>query len=744
MTDRARAAERIARLRKSIDEHNRRYYVENAPTISDREFDALMEELARLEREFPELDDPDSPTHRVGGEPLAAFRTVAHAVPMLSLQNTYSEDEVRDFDRRTRNALGIEGEIAYVVELKIDGVAIALHYRDGRFVLGLTRGDGFSGDDVTANLRTIRGLPLRLRDGAGAAIAPAPAPSSTPAPAPAPSPVPAPPPAPPSPPPLLEVRGEVFLPRPAFDAINAARKEADQESFRNPRNAAAGTLKLLDPRQVAGRRLALYLYQWVGARDHGVSTHAEGLDRLASWGLPVNPHRRVAQGIDEALSIFREWQTRRRELDYDIDGMVLKVADLAAQERLGTTSKSPRWGIAFKFETSQARTRVVRIDWQVGRTGAVTPVAKLEPVTLLGTVIQSATLHNADEIERLGLRPGDLVTIEKGGEVIPKVTAVHAEARTGAEELVALPDRCPVCRETLEREPGEVAIRCVNEFCPAQRKRRILHFGSRGALDIQGLGEALVDQLVDRGMIQEPADLYQLNAGELASLERMGAKSAATLLAQLEASKTRPLERLVFALGIRHVGAQAARILARSYRSLEALSRANRDELAALEGIGPVIGESVERFFHRPETSRLLERLQAAGFAPEAPLPPPASAQARSLAGLTFVLTGTLSRWSREQAKDAIEAQGGRVASSMSAKTSFVVAGADPGTKLAKARALGVRVLEEEAFGRLLADGPASVKQDPCEPVRQARAWRNRLSFPGTGIDSIAGQQRSP
>jgi len=675
VTERTRAAQRIEELRRLIHEHNRHYYVENTPLISDREFDALMAELAELERAFPEFDQPHSPTHRVGGEPLPEFRTVPHQAAMLSLQNTYAEEEVREFDARARKLLGTDAELPYVVELKIDGVAVALRYRQGAFDLGLTRGDGFAGDDVTANLRTIRSLPLVLS-------------GTDPR------------------PPEVEVRGEVYFPRQAFLTLNAARESAGERPFANPRNAAAGTLKLLDPRLVAARPLSLFVHQWLEAPRWGVRTHGEALERMRAWGLPINPHVRSVAGIEAVLAVLREWQERRRELDYDTDGMVLKVADLAAQERLGATDKAPRWGIAFKFETSRALTRIVRVDWQVGRTGAVTPVAKLEPVTLLGTTIQSATLHNADEVERLGAMLHDTVTIEKGGEIIPKVTRVHPEARTGDEQPIRVPENCPVCGEKLERESAEVAIRCVNEYCPAQRKRRLLHFGSRGALDIEGLGDALVDQLVDRGLVEGPADLYRLTAAQLSGLDRMGQRSAENLLAMLAASKTRPLERLVFAFGIRHVGTHAARILAQAYGSLEALAQAEREELAAIHEIGPVIAESVERYFRRPETARFLARLMEAGFAPQAP---PREERDRGLAGRVLVLTGTLPHWSREQAKREIEAHGGRVTASVSAKTDYVVAGENPGTKLAQARRLGIPVLDEEGLRRLLsgaAGGP--------------------------------------
>jgi DNA ligase (NAD+) len=668
--DRAQAAERVTELRRLIRHHSRLYYVDSRPEISDREFDALLAELEALEREFPELDDPQSPTHRVGGEPLEGFRTVRHPVPMLSLQNTYSEEEVREFDARLHRWLEVEPPIAYVLELKIDGVAVALRYRGGAFDLGVTRGDGTRGDDITQNLRTVRSLPLTLDTGS------APLPEE------------------------IEVRGEVYFPRRAFEALNAARRDAGEKPFANPRNAAAGTLKLLDPREVAPRPLALFVYQWVGAPAAGLRTHAEALARLGQLGLPVNPHAARVTGIDEALVAIRAWETRRRDLDYDTDGVVLKLDDLAWHERLGATSKAPRWGIAYKFETTEAVTRVREIRVQVGRTGAVTPVAELEPVQLGGTVVKRATLHNADEIRRLDVRVGDWVTLEKGGEIIPKVTGVLAERRAGNEPEFLFPPACPVCGDPLERAEEEVAIRCVNEHCPAQLKRRLLHYAARGAMEIDGLGASIVDQLVDRDLVRDFADLYRLAPETLAGLERMGEISARKLVAAIDGSRRRPPARLLFALGIRHVGAFAARVLAGAYPTIEALAAAGEEALAALEGVGPVIAAAVHRYFARPETTRLLERLSAVGVSPAAE---ETSAAHGPLAGLTFVLTGALPGMTREEARRRIEDRGGRVAGSVSARTDFLVAGEKPGTKLENAHALGVRVLDETGLRDLLA-----------------------------------------
>lgn len=676
------AARRIDELRRLIRHHNRRYYVDQAPEISDREFDRLLAELEALERAHPQLDHPDSPTHRVGGEPLKEFRTVAHATPMLSLANTYTEDEVRDFDARAQRLLERETPLAYVIELKIDGVAVALHYRAGRFVLGVTRGDGVAGDDVTANLRTVRGLPLVLE------------------------------PAPQAPAPDLEVRGEVYFPRDAFARLNAARERDGERAFANPRNAAAGTLKLLDPALAARRPLALFLYQLMDARRLQIAEQSSALARLRALGLPVNPHSRRVTGVDEALAAFPQFEQLRATLDYDTDGVVLKVDDLACQEQLGTTGKAPRWGIAFKFETQQARTRIREIVWQVGRTGSVTPVALFEPVQILGTTVQRATLHNADAIARLDVRVGDWVTIEKGGEVIPKVTGVCAELRTGSEAAVALPAQCPACGDALERGEGESAIRCVNEHCPAQLKRRLLHFAARGALDVEELGETYVEQLVDQGLVRDVADLYGL---DLATIERLatgpplrlklkGSASANVkkILDALAASRRPPLSRLLFGLGIRHVGAHAARQLALAHPSLEELAAAEADDLAAIDGIGPVIAAAVHRYFERPETQQLLARLRAAGMDPQ-PETPAADAAQGSLAALTFVLTGTLPTLTRDAARQRIVEHGGRVTAAVSPRTDYVLAGADAGVKLAQAERLGIPVIDENGLRELIA-----------------------------------------
>jgi DNA ligase (NAD+) len=699
----ATARFRVNELRHEIARHDRLYYLEAAPDIPDRDYDRLVAELSNLERAFPALDDPNSPTHRVGGAPLSGFRSVPHLHPMLSLGNTYTQAEVREFDVRVRRVLGREekepavlkiGPVAYGVELKIDGVGIALRYEEGRFALGLTRGDGTTGDDATANLRTVRGLPLLLAE-----------------------------------PRTLEVRGEVYIPHSDFLAWNRRREAAGEKILANPRNACAGTLKLLDPREVARRPLRLFCYALVDARAQGLATHHETMALLRRLGLPVEPHFACVADIDEAIAVCDTWEMKRHELDYGTDGMVLKVDRLDWQEQLGATAKAPRWGIAYKFETQEVETRVREIRVQVGRTGAVTPVAELDPVELLGTVVKRATLHNADEIERLGLRIGDWVVIAKGGEIIPKVLRVLEDRRCGEETLFTFPTACPACGEPLTRSKDEVAIRCENEFCPARRKEQILHFSARGAMDIQGMGESLVDQLVDGGLVEDAADLFAIDAARLAGLERMGEKSAENLFRSIEAARRRPLHRFLFGLGIRHVGATAARLLARAFGTVDALRAATAEEIAAVPGMGEIIAAEVAGYFSRPETARLLSRFEAAGVIPETePMRTPRRAGGRSdapgkragvdagnLAGKTFVLTGTLQGWSREEARDVIEARGGRVSSSVSKKTSFVLAGTEPGSKLDKARELGVIVLDEAAFRALLATGS---NHGPEAPVR--------------------------
>jgi DNA ligase (NAD+) len=653
--DEKTAEKRILELRKQLEYHNRRYYVDNDPEISDRQFDELLRELAGLEVIFPQFDDANSPTRRVGGQPLVGFETVPHTVPMLSLQNTYEIDEVREFDGRVRKLLGRDEAVPYVAELKIDGVAIALHYRKGAFVQGLTRGDGRSGDDVTGNLRTIRSLPLSLAE-----------------------------------PIDVEIRGEIYFPKQAFAALNDKREKAGEKRFANPRNAAAGALKLLDPSKVAQRPLSLFAYHLLGSIPAEVSTQAQVLAYLSHLGLPVNPFNQRVENVEALIALFSDWDSKRGDLDYETDGMVIKVDPLAWHDRLGATSKSPRWGIAYKFETERAETKVLAITVQVGRTGAITPVADLEPVDLLGTVVKRATLHNADEIKRLDIRVGDTVLIEKGGEIIPKVTTVLTEKRSGNEKKYRFPQRCPACKQPVDREEGEVAVRCGNEHCPAQVKRQIFHFAARGAMNIDGLGSSLVDQLVDTQLIKGIADLYSLTAEPLAELERMGETSARNFVDAIEKSKSQSLERLIFGLGIRHVGINAARNLAREFGSLDKLQVAEVETLAELNEIGPILAESIYRYFRTPATKTLLAKLIKAGLTlSQSDLTP----QGDSLAGLIFVITGTLSGVSRNEAKEMIQNEGGRVTGSVSKKTNYLLAGAEAGSKLHKATDLGVAVI---------------------------------------------------
>jgi DNA ligase (NAD+) len=627
-----------------------------------------MEELARLEGEHPDLVAPDSPTRRVAGEPTEGFLSVAHAVPMLSLDNTYSPDELRAFDERVRSRLPGE-RVEYVVELKLDGVSVSLTYEGGALARGATRGDGLVGDDVTANLKTIRSIPLRLSGRApGGAV---------------------------------EVRGEVYMPRDGFEALNRERKREGSQPFANPRNAAAGSLKLLDPTAVRARPLDALFYQLVGARDTGIETHAQALDAMRSMGVRVIPEAAVAEDVEAAIEECSGWQERRRGLPFDVDGMVVKVNALEQEERLGATGKSPRWAIAYKFPAELATTIVRDIVVQVGRTGKLTPVAVLDPVPVSGSIVSRATLHNQDEVDRLDVRVGDTVLIEKGGEVIPKVVKVVLSERRGRPRRFRMPRKCPVCGEPVAKPEGEVDHRCENVRCPAQVKRGILHFASRGAMDIEGLGQALVDQLVDGGLVSDYGDLYALEAGDLAALPRMGEKSAANLLKGLEKSRERPFPRVLFALGIRHVGSRVAEVLAERFPSMEALQRASVEDLAEVAEVGPVIAGSVRAFLDSSENRRVIGKLAEAGLPTKAKRARKPVRRSR-LAGKTVGLTGALERMTREEARGAITRAGGRVTGSVSSKTDLVVAGRDPGSKYDRALELGLRIINEGELMRLL------------------------------------------
>lgn len=683
-------AQHLEELRDRIRYHEERYYVLDDPEISDAEFDRLVTELQELEATHPELITPDSPTQRVAGRPVDRFETVEHAAAMLSLDNAYSEEELRAFDERVRKGLGLDGPanpVGYVAELKIDGLSIAATYENGRLVRGVTRGDGIRGEDVTSNIRAIRAIPLRLKDTQTG---------------------------------RLEIRGEVYLPRRRFDEINREREDAGEPAFANPRNAAAGTIRNLDPALVSHRGLSAYMYQAVtsgpsaegGGRAHvldELDSHEDMLRQLRLWGLPIESHWQACGNIDEVIAFCDAWGDKRRSLGFDTDGAVVKVSGARNRQQLGSTSKFPRWAIAFKYPAEQATTRLLSIEVNVGRTGAVTPYAVLEPVRLAGTTVQMATLHNAEEVARKDLRAGDMVLVEKGGDVIPKIVkAIVGQRRTGRAEPkpFVMPTTCPACTTRLERPEGEVVWRCPNVVCPAKIRRALQHFASRRAMDIEGLGESLIDQLVGKEMVDDFADLYALTAEDLEGLDRMGPKSAANVMDQLERSKSTELWRVLFGVGIRHVGERAAQVLARTLGSLDAVVAASEEDLEAIPDVGPVVAASVRTFFDEPGNKKLFDRLRAAKLnLADRSAPVGREGGVRDeLAGQTFVLTGTLASQSRDEAARAIQAHGGAVVSAVNKKTTYVVAGEKPGSKLAKAEALGVSVLTEEAFLELMSN----------------------------------------
>jgi DNA ligase (NAD+) len=671
-------AKRVDELRALIRHHEERYYVHDDPEISDAEFDALLNELKALEHAHPELQDPDSPTQRVGGRPAEGFDTVRHAAPMLSLDNAYSEDELREFHARLCRGLERpeDAVLPYVAELKIDGLSIALTYEKGRLVRGVTRGDGVQGEDVTPNIRVIRAVPLRLKGavpGSGSV------------------------------PDLVEVRGEVYLPRADFERINEERTAAGEPVFANPRNSAAGAVRTLDSAAVSRRGLRAFTYQIVmpGGARAPVATHAESLQLLASWGCPVEPHWKKCDGIDAVIAYTHEWREARRQLQFETDGVVIKLDDLTLRDELGTTAKFPRWAVACKFPAEQATTRLIRIDVNVGRTGAVTPFAVLEPVRLSGTTISMATLHNEQEVARKDIRDGDLVLIEKGGDIIPKVVKPLISERPDGTKPWKMPELCPFCQSRLVKPEEEVVWRCENASCPARIRRGLLHFASRHAMNIEGLGESLVDQLVTSGLVHDYADLYQLKADTLAALDRMGKKSAANLVAEIEKSRQAEIWRLLHGIGIRHVGEGGARALADAFHSIPALRAASVETLEAVPDIGPVVARSVRTFLDALPNADLLNRLADAGVRMEE-APTASGRKSTSLQGQTLVLTGTLESMSREQAAERIAEHGGKVAGSVSRNTTWLVAGKDPGTKLEKAKALKVPVLDEAGFLALI------------------------------------------
>ncbi len=658
---------RIQKLRKEIERCNRLYYGRNRPEISDAEFDRLLKELEKLEKQFPQHARPDSPTQRVGGSPQNEFKSVRHLVPMLSIDNTYSKEEVEAFDERVRKHLK-DKPYEYVLELKIDGVSLSLLYEKGRLHRAATRGDGQTGDDVTTNVKTIKEIPAVLKDEKRA-------------------------------PAQIELRGEVFLSHPNFRALNKEKEKLGEELFMNPRNAAAGSLKLLDPQTVAARGLR-FIAHGMGAHSGGdFKTQMELLQFFKRSGIPVSPYTKLCGDLKEVFRSCDHWQRERQKLDYDIDGLVLKINDLAAQKLLGATNKSPRWVIAYKFPAEKAKTKLLDISVQVGRTGVLTPVANLEPVFLAGTTVSRATLHNQDEIKRLDLKVGDWVLIEKSGEIIPQVIQVVKEKRTGKEKAFSMPMKCPACGSGVVREEGEVASRCVNSGCAAQLKARLLHFASRKAMDIEGLGDALADQLVDKKMVSDFTDIYTLKRGMLSGLERMGDKSATNLTAQIEHSKKKELSRFLFALGIRHVGVNAARILARRFGSMDKLIHAKKEDLETIDTIGEVMSDSIREFFRRRENLNIIDKLKKLGVNMKEPEEDRGSA---ALAGKTFVLTGILKNFSREEAAARILNLGGKVASSVSKKTDAVIVGEEPGSKLKEAERLGVPRLSEDEFKKIL------------------------------------------
>jgi DNA ligase (NAD+) len=647
------------KLREEIEHHNRMYYTDAAPEISDFEFDKLMKELTDIEAKYPGLKTADSPTQRVGGGPLKGFKSAAHSEPMMSLDNTYSADELREFDARVRK---ITEKITYTAEIKIDGLAVALTYRNGIFTTGATRGDGVKGDDATENIRTIKSLPLQIKDKNFDG---------------------------------MEARGEVYLSKKQFELINEQRENSDEPLFANPRNAAAGTLKMLDPEIVASRKLSLFVYTLIGAEKHGVKGQFEALEKLKELGFPVNDGYKKFSGMDAVIDYCNVMDEKRHALPYAVDGMVIKVDEFDKQKILGMTAKSPRWAIAYKFKAEQAKTRLNAITVQVGRVGALTPVAELEPVRLAGTVVKRATLHNEDEIARKDIRVGDIVIVEKAGEIIPEVVGVDIGARTGKEKKFKMPSVCPVCGSEAAREIGQAITRCINVKCPAQLEGRIIHFGGRDAMDIEGMGPAIVEQLLRNKMIKDYGDIYSLTIFDVANMDRMGQKSADNLLEGIEKSKKQDLENLVFALGIRNVGAQTAAVLSENYDSLDALASAPLEELTKTDGVGAVVAGDITDFFRRKENKEVVEKLRKAGVNMKRLKK---NSGKNILAGKIFVFTGEMSKYSRGEAGNIVKSLGGRVTSTVGRDVSYVVVGNEPGSKYYKAVKRGIKTINEKEF----------------------------------------------
>jgi DNA ligase (NAD+) len=660
---------KIEALREKIRHHEYLYYVVDNPEISDLEFDKLMRQLKDLEAEHPELVTADSPTQRVGGKPREGFVKVPHSSPMLSLDNTYSEEELRDWERRV-NELSGRSEVDYVCELKLDGMSLALVYEDGKLVRGITRGDGSVGEDVTLNVRTVRSVPLSIPKEklkkAGIPVD-------------------------------FEVRGELLMPTASFKKINEERERNGLPTFANPRNFTAGTVRQLDSNVTAERRLDYFPYILLQNGRTYFDHHSKTLAALDAVGFKVNPNHKLVRSMDEAWAFIQRWEAKRDSLPYEIDGIVIKVDRTSLQDELGFTGKAPRWAIAYKYAARGAVTKLENVRWQVGRTGKLTPVAELAPVAIGGTTVRNATLHNMDEIERLGVKIGDWVRVERGGDVIPKVVEVDKEHPRGKREIEA-PERCPVCGTKVVRTEGEVDYRCVNANCPAKLRETILHFASRGVMNIDGMGDALVNQLTERGLVKNVADIYKLTKDDLLSLERMGDKSAQNILDEIEASKKLPLERVIYGLGIRMVGERTAQFLAEHFGSMEALESAGVEELQDVNEVGPRIAESIVEFFSIAANRKLVGRLREAGLT----LTGQKKQRGTKLAGKTFVLTGTLAHFTRDEAKKMIEDAGGKVTGSVSKKTDYVVAGADAGSKLDKARELGVHVIDEKEMQRIV------------------------------------------
>jgi DNA ligase (NAD+) len=660
------AEKRADKLRELINYHNRRYYVLDSPEISDAEYDRLMRELIEIEERFPRLVTDDSPTQRVGAPPLDKFEIVTHGLPMLSLSNVTTEAELLEFDDRVRRMLGTDGEIEYVGEPKMDGLAVELVYEDGRFILGSTRGDGYSGENITLNLRTIRTVPLLLAKNDRFPV-----------------------------PRLLEVRGEIYLGVEEFRRLNTRRDEEGEPAFANPRNAAAGSVRQLDSSITASRPLSLACYGVGSAQGAAFSTHWEVLRALGAWGFRINSEIELLTGAAAVVDYHRRMEGRRDDLPFEIDGVVIKVNDLPLQERLGATSRAPRWATAFKFAPRQAQTRIKSIEVSVGRTGVLTPTAHLEPVRVGGVTVSRASLHNQDEIDRKDIREGDRVIVERSGDVIPYVVGVLADGRDGSERPFHIPDRCPVCHEAVVRMEGEVAYRCINAACPAKLKEAIFHFASKRAMDIDGLGEKLIDKIVDEKLVTDFADIYTIKEETWAGLERMAEKSAKNIREAVDRSRTVELSRFINALGIRLVGEHLAQVLADRFGTIDELMKATTEALTAVDEVGPAVAKSVHDFFAEPKNRQLIEKMVGKEVIT---IKPPEKSSHQPLAGITFVITGTLSAMSRDAAEEAVRRLGGSAKSSVSAKTDYLVAGADPGSKLTKARGLGVEIITEDEF----------------------------------------------